>query len=565
MRNSIRGVDMKHNILIGGAAGLGIDTISVLVEKILKRKGYHIHSSKDYMSRVRGGHNFIQVRVGTEPIYSHWPIVDVIVALDKETVELHRQRLTEEGVIICDEAMEVQDSRVLKVPMDRIAKEVNNKRATGSVAAGALLKLLGQSQELAAEVFEEKFEKETAASNLAAFGQGYEFAPEKFKLSTDKKDEYILINGNAAIALGALAGGVSFYASYPMTPATSIMTQLSMRQDDAGIAVEQAEDEISAVNMAMGASYAGVRSMTGTSGGGFALMVEALSLQGMMELPLVVVNSQRPGPSTGMATRTEQSDLDFVLTAGHGEFPRMVLAVKNPEDAFYQTARALNIADKYQVLVILLTDQYLADSARNIAPFNFERVTIHRYFSHPAQGEDYKRYVPTENGVSPRIIPGKHPGAVVLADSHEHNEYGHISESAEIRTAMMKKRMKKLEGLAAEVMEPEYFGVEEPEVLLIGWGSMEGPLREAVELLTGEGKRAGALVFGDLYPLPTKQLKRYASKAKKLVNVEQNFTGQLARLIRQETGIFMTDSILNYNGRQMDSYTIWSRVKKEVL
>lgn len=556
---------MKHNILIGGAAGLGMDTISILVEKILKRKGYHIHSSKDYMSRVRGGHNFIQIRVGTEPIYSHWPILDVIVALDKETVEFHRERLTEEGIIICDEAMEVQDRRVLKVPMDRIARDVNNPRATGSVAAGALLKLLGQNEELAAEVFGEKFEKETAASNLAAFQQGYEFAPEKFKLSTDKKDEDILINGNAAIALGALAGGVSFYASYPMTPATSIMTQLSMRQDDAGIVVEQVEDEISAVNMAIGASYAGVRAMTGTSGGGFALMVEALSLQGIMELPLVVVNSQRPGPSTGIATRTEQSDLDFVLTAGHGEFPRMVLAVRNPEDAFYQTARALNIADKYQVLVILLTDQYLADSARNIAPFDFERVTIDRYFSSPIEGEDYKRYIPTENGVSPRIIPGKHPGAVVMADSHEHNEYGHISESAEIRTAMMKKRMKKLEGLAAEILEPEYFGVEEPEVLLIGWGSMEGPLKEAVELLIAEGKAAGALVFGDLYPLPTKQLKKYAAKAKKLVNVEQNFTGQLARLIRQETGIFMTDSILNYNGRQLDSYTIWSRVKKEVL
>ncbi len=556
---------MKHNILIGGAAGLGMDTISVLVEKILKRKGYHIHSSKDYMSRVRGGHNFIQIRVGTEPIYSHWPILDVIVALDKETVEFHQERLSDQGVIICDETLDIQDRRALKVPMAKIAAEVGNPRTSGSVAAGALLKLLGQSLEQVKEVFEEKFEKESAVSNLAAFQKGYEFASKKFEFNTNKKDENILINGNAAIAMGALTGGVSFYASYPMTPATSIMTQLSMRQDDAGIVVEQVEDEISAINMAIGASYAGVRAMTGTSGGGFALMVEALSLQGIMELPLVVVNSQRPGPSTGIATRTEQSDLDFVLTAGHGEFPRMVLAVRNPEDAFYQTVRALNIADKYQALVIILTDQYLADSARTIAPFDFEKVTIDRYFSSPAEGENYKRYVPTENGVSPRIIPGKIPGAVVLADSHEHNEYGHISESAEIRTAMMKKRMKKLEGISAEVIEPEYFGVEEPEILLLGWGSMEGPLQEAVELLTLEGIAVGALVFGDLYPLPVKKLKKYAAKAQKLVNVEQNFTGQLARLIRQETGIFMTDSILNYNGRQLDSYTIWSRVKKEVL
>ncbi|MDF2531234.1 MAG: pyruvate flavodoxin/ferredoxin oxidoreductase domain protein [Clostridia bacterium] len=558
---------MKYNVLIGGAAGLGIDTISILVEKILKRKGFFIYSNKDYMSRVRGGHNFIQVRFGTEPIYSHWPELDVIIALDKETVEFHAERLCAAGVIICDESLKIEYSRTVKAPLAQMAAEVKNPRALGSAAAGALLKIFGQNLELVKEVFIEKFERETAESNYHAFQLGYEYAPKYFEISAANKDSHILINGNAAIAMGALAGGVSFYASYPMTPATSIMTQLSMRQDDAGIVVEQVEDEISAINMTLGASYAGVRAMTGTSGGGFALMVEALSLQGAMELPLVVINSQRPGPSTGIATRTEQSDLDFVLTAGHGEFPRMVLAVRNSEDAFYQTARALNIADQYQVLVIILTDQYLADAAQTIEPFDFSRVSIDRYFAEAKdiQGERYKRYMPTESGVSPRIIPGKIAGAVVLSDSHEHNEYGHISESAEIRTAMMNKRMKKLELLAQEIQEPEYFGVEKPDVLLLGWGSMQGPMREAVELFMQEGKSVGALVFGDLYPLPTKLLKKYANTAKKLINIEQNFTGQLAKLIRQETGIFMNDSILNYNGRQLDSYTICSRLKKEVL
>jgi 2-oxoglutarate ferredoxin oxidoreductase subunit alpha len=558
---------MKYNILIGGAAGLGIDTISVLVEKILKRKGYFVYSNKDYMSRVRGGHNFIQVRFGTESMYSHWPELDAIVALDKETVEFHHERLSKSGVIICDESLEVDHGSVIKVPLTKIAADVKNPKTSGTVAAGALLKIFGQSLELVQEIFMEKFEKETAESNYLAFKMGFEYVEKRFDIITSFKDEHIFINGNAAIAMGALAGGVSFYASYPMTPATSIMTQLSMRQDDAGIVVEQVEDEISAINMVLGASYAGVRAMTGTSGGGFALMVEALSLQGIMELPLVVVNSQRPGPATGMATRTEQADLDFVLAAGHGEFPRMVLAVRNPEDAFYQTVRALNIADKYQVLVIILTDQHLADSAQTIAPFDFSKVRIERNFAAAEQlaGERYKRYMITESGVSPRIIPGKIPGAVVLSDSHEHNEYGHISESVEIRTAMMEKRMKKLEGLAFEMQEPDFYGVEEPEVLLIGWGSMEGPLREAIEILEHEGKSVGALVFGDLYPLPTKLLKKHAAKAKKLVNVEQNFTGQLARLIRQETGIFMTNSILNYTGRQIDSYTIATRLKKEVL
>ena len=558
---------MSFNILIGGAAGLGIDTISILLEKILKRMGYYVFSNKDYMSRVRGGHNFIQVRFGIEPIYSHWPELDAIIALDKNTVDLHIERLKENGIVLCDQALETEGERIIKIPIAQIAAEVKNAKASGSAAVGALLKVLGQSLEQAGEIFGEKFEKESAQSNFEALRKGYESAEKRFEITPKQQDKHILINGNAAVALGALAGGVGFYASYPMTPATSIMTQLSMRQDDAGIVVEQVEDEIAAINMALGASYAGVRAMTGTSGGGFALMTEALSLQGVMELPLVVVNSQRPGPSTGIATRTEQSDLDFVLTAGHGEFPRMVLAVRNPEDAFYQTVRALNLADKYQALVIILTDQHLADSAQTIAPFDFDRVSIERYFSSAEElgGERYKRYKPTEGGISPRIIPGKIPGTVVLSDSHEHNEYGHISESAEIRTAMMNKRMKKLEGIASEVQEPAFYGAELPEILLLGWGSMEGPLREAVEILLLEGIQVGALVFGDLYPLPDKLLKKYGAIAKKRVNVEQNFTGQLARLIRQETGIFMNNSIQNYNGRQLDAYTIAARLKKEVL
>jgi 2-oxoglutarate ferredoxin oxidoreductase subunit alpha len=340
-----------------------------------------------------------------------------------------------------------------------------------------------------------------------------------------------------------------------------------MKQEAAGIVVEQAEDEISAINMALGAAYAGVRSMTATSGGGFSLMVEGLSLQGIMEIPLVVVNSQRPGPSTGIATRTEQSDLDFVLTAGHGEFPRMVIALRNPEDAFYQTARAFNIADKYQLLVILLTDQYLADAADTIPPYDFGKITIERYLMSKDElgDEAYKRYKLTESGISPRIIPGQFEGVIAFADSHEHNEFGHISEAIDIRNAMMNKRMKKLEGLVDEIHEPDFFGSEAPELLLVGWGSMYGPLREAVELLQKEDISVGTLIFGDLYPFPSRLLKKYAGSAKKLINVEQNYTGQLARLIRQETGISMDHSILNYDGRQLCAHTIYNRVKKEVL
>ncbi|HYF75131.1 MAG TPA: 2-oxoacid:acceptor oxidoreductase subunit alpha [Candidatus Nitrosocosmicus sp.] len=558
---------MKYNILVGGAAGQGVDTLSSLLEKLLKRKGYFVHSNKDYMSRVRGGHNFTQIRFGTERVYSHWPILDILLALDEQTVKYHEKRLGKGGIILCDEAGGLRDERAVSIPISKIAREVRNNKAAGSAAAGAVIGLLGESIDIAEKLFYERFDSDVAVSNYEAFKKGYETVGKRFDISSPGLDDSILINGNEAIALGALAGGLGFFASYPMTPATSIMKQLSIRQKAAGIVVEQVEDELSAINMALGAAYAGVRSMTATSGGGFALMTEGLSLQGAMELPLVVVNSQRPGPSTGIATRTEQSDLSFVLSAGHGEFPRMVLAVKNPQDAFYQTVRALNIAEKYQVLVIMLTDQYLADAADTISPFDFGSISVTKSVIESKEIDDrsYKRYRMTECGVSPRIIPGSLENALSMADSHEHDEYGHITESAEMRSAMMDKRMRKLEGLKSEIQEPDFFGCEQPELLLTGWGSMYGPLREAVELLQKDGIAAGALVFGDLLPFPGNLLARYSSVAKKTVNVEQNFTGQLSRLIRQETGISMDCSILSYDGRQMCASTIYERVRKEVL
>lgn len=558
---------MDKNILIGGAAGQGIDTLGDMIGKTLSHKGYYVHVSKDFMSRIRGGHNFNQIRFSNGPIYSHWPDLDCIIALDEATVELHADRLREGGVILCDDSVKAEDDRIIHIPMVEFAKEAGNVRTSGSVAAGALFKIFGESTDEVDEIFQQRFKREIAEVNSLAFRKGYDFVEKRFEVERPEKREQIFIDATNAIALGALAGGVGFFASYPMTPATGIMTKLSRIQTDAKIVVEQVEDEISAINMALGASYAGVRSMTASSGGGYALMVEALSLQGITETPIVVVDVQRPGPATGLPTRTEQADLDFVLFSGHGEFPRMVIAVRNPEDAFYQTARALNLADKYQTQVIILSDQYLADATQTIAPFDFSMVTIERYFMTADElgDEDYKRYKLTDDGISPRIIPGKIENQIVLIDSDEHDEYGHITESAEVRRAMVDKRMKKLEGIRSEVQEPDYFGVDNPETLLLGWGSMYGPIREAVDLLNRDGESVGALIFGDLYPLPTELLNKYSKVAKRLVNVEMNYTGQLARLIRQETGIFMDKSILNYDGRQMDSYTVYKRIKEEVL
>lgn len=559
---------MNYNILIGGQAGQGMDTIADFLENCIKSKGYYIFSSKDYMSRVRGGHNFSQIRFSDVPVYSHDRDLDFIIALNKDTIDFHRERLNDNGKILIDEAIEYSDERVIKLPLLKTAKEIGLPRVSGMVAAGVVLKYFGISIDGIEEVFPKKFNEEVRRINTEAVKNGYELIENNVSLPVGKAEDTILINGNNAIALGAIAGGLSFYSAYPMTPATSIMTYLSKKQLEVGMVIEQVEDEIAAINMAIGASYAGARAMTGSSGGGFSLMVEALGLAGITETPLVVVDSQRPGPATGLPTRTEQSDLSFMLTASHGEFPRMVMSVRNAEDAFYQTFRALNIADKYQTVVMILTDQYLADSKVVIPRYNLENLKIERHISGAEaleDGKEYKRYKITESGISPRLIPGKVDGQIVLVDSDEHTEYSHITESGEVRNAQMEKRMKKLDLMKEEVLEPDFFGTEEPEILLLGWGSTYGALKESVELLNKEGVKIAALSFGDLYPLPQKLLIKYASKVKQIVNVEQNFTGQLGKLITQETGIRMSKSILKYDGRQLDAKDIYMKVKSEVL
>lgn len=558
---------MKYNILVGGSAGQGMDTFTSLLQKIFMREGYYVFSNKDYMSRVRGGHNFIQLRFGTEEVATFHPSLDVIVAFDEKTVELHGNRLKDNGVILCDDSIKVTHKNVITLPMMNIAKEIGKPRVYSTIAMGAVLRLFGMSTDKAREVFEKKWDSDIKEDNLKAIMKGYELVEVKFQLNESNEKNNILISGNQAIAFGALAGGVSFYSGYPMTPSTSVMTYLSKKQREANLVVVQAEDEIAAINMAIGASFTGARSMTGTSGGGLSLMTETLGLVDITETPLVVLNVQRPGPATGLPTRTEQSDLSFVLSASHGEIPRMVLAVRNAEDAFYQTVRALNLADKYQMLVIILGDQYLADAKQTIPEYDLSKIEINRYIAEKGDidVEDYKRYKLTESGISPRVIPGSIEGVTVLADSHEHDEYGGIDESSDLRNNMMKKRMRKLDSLREELIEPEYFGGEEPEILLLGWGSTYGSLKESVELLKGEGIKVGALVFGDIYPLPTKLLERYSKTAKTIVNVEQNFTGQLAKLIRQETGISADKSILKYDGRQISGEEVYTRIKEEVI
>ncbi|HEY5563194.1 MAG TPA: 2-oxoacid:acceptor oxidoreductase subunit alpha [Clostridiaceae bacterium] len=557
---------MNYNLLIGGAAGQGMETLASILEKLLKRKGFEIFTLQDYMSRVRGGHNFFQIRFGNEKIGSHVDKLDGIIALNKETIELHIQDLNEEGFIICDEEIDYIDSRMYKLPLKKLAKTIGNPKVFGSVALGATLKMFNQDLSNVSELLKETFKEEVALQNLTAFELGFIEVPVRYHIKSNGIEEKILINGNDAIALGALAAGCKFYSAYPMTPSTTIMNYFSSKIEEAEIVVEQAEDEISAINMAIGASYAGVRSMTGTSGGGYALMAEAIGLSSMLEVPLVVAEIQRPGPTTGFPTRTEQADLKFVINSTPGETPKMVIALRDPEDCFYQTMRAFNLADKYQIPVIMLGDQYLGDCLRTVKPFDFDKVKIERYLSEEEYKGDkeYKRYLITENGVSPRITPGNIPGKTVLVDSDEHDETGHITESSSVRIAMNDKRLRKMEYLKKELLEPIYIGQEEVDTLLIGWGSLYSPIEEAVKLLNETSKtKYGALVFGDIWPLPTKLLIEKTKIAKKAINIEQNATGQLAQLIRESTGILIEDSILKYDGRPISSEEIVNKLKEE--
>jgi 2-oxoglutarate ferredoxin oxidoreductase subunit alpha len=431
------------------------------------------------------------------------------------------------------------------------------------IAVGILLKIFGETLVGADQILSTFVKEQYLEVNRNALAEGHQIAETRFPHRKGTYADRMLISGSHAVALGALAAGLRFYSAYPMSPSTTIMEVLASFADEAGLVVEQAEDEIAAINMAIGASYAGARAMTGTSGGGFSLMVEALGLSGMGEIPLVVIDVQRPGPVTGLPTRTEQSDLKFVISASQGEFPRMVIALRNQEDSFYQTMRAFDLAERYQIPVILLSDQYIGDGTATVKPFDPKRVRVADIETqHDIEGE-YLRYRYTENGVSPRLIPGKSKHLVAI-DSDEHDERGWITESAEVRTQMMDKRMKKMEAIRAELLEPEFIGPEDFDTLIVGWGSTWGPISEAVGLLNAEANgRFAALIFGDVYPLPQKLLMQKAKQASRLIHVEQNATGQLAGLIREETGLVFIGSILKYDGRQITAEEIVERIRKE--
>jgi len=440
-------------------------------------------------------------------------------------------------------------------------KSGGEKIIVNTVATGAVLGMLGLGTEAFLAILRDSLTKKGEAvvtANTRAALAGYEFAGRECTrcefFAPPGSSSKMLIGVNEAVGLSAIASGCKFYSAYPMTPSTGIMLYIAGKAKEYGVIVEQAEDEIAAINMALGASFAGVRAMTGTSGGGFALMVEGLSLAAMTETPIVIALAQRPGPATGLPTRTEQADLLFALRSGHGEFPRIIFAPGTPEQAFYLTNKAFDLAQKYQIPVFILTDQYLSDAQWTCDRFDLDKLVYRNYRLTTEEGDrltEYKRHAFTEDGISPFAVPGtcRH---VVVTDSDEHDEEGHLIEDGPTRVKMVDKRFfRKMPLIGEEIGPPVFYGDATPNMVIVGWGSLYGIMKETVDILR-EKHKVAMLHFSEMYPPPSRDKFDYLSvlsKAKITLCVENNATGQFARMMRAETGYRFTARINRYDGR----------------
>ncbi len=557
-------------VTIGGEAGQGIQTVGDIIARVCHNAGLYLMAVNNFESRIRGGHSFMQIRISDQPVSAPRHNIDLLIALNAETCDLHKNDMTETGLILLDArndgekgdpsenpAKEPHEKNVLPIAFSQMAKEAGGQIMTNTVAAGACLALLGAPfsafENILATIFTGK--EKILKNNITAGRSGFDAVKDTefdkaFDWPSDASPKGKLLSGSKALALGALAADCRLAAFYPMSPATGIITHLAESMDQLPVLVEQAEDEISAINMIIGASFAGVRALTATSGGGFALMTEGLGLAGITETPVVIINSQRPGPATGLPTRTGQGDLLFVISASQDEFPRFVFAPRSINDAYDTVIRAFYLSDKYQVPAIILTDQYFNDSlwitTREFEiPKEIERfVATDEDMSSPS---DYKRFAVTASGISPRALPCK-GRALVGVTGNEHDEAGHMNESIANRNTMLEKRQAKINGMIQEMDGPEsYHG--KSESLLVGWGSSDGAIREAVDLLRAQHYDVGALFFSDLWPFPGEKTTDALSQCKRFITVEQNASSQLGLLIRQQTGYSFDASILKYDGR----------------
>jgi len=576
------------SVRAGGQAGDGIASIGESVTRSFSRMGLHVFGLNAYQSVIRGGHVWFHIRAAERELHCQGDHADILYALDRQTVDVHAPILREHGTIIYDpEKFPLTPADVPKglqlmgVPTLEIARKYTSQSVLQNAAGiGATSFLAGIPLDVVQQVLADSFGRKAGDVvdwNKGACADGYKFAeaqgfthPRALSRMGAPK---LLMTGNQGIALGAAAAGCKILIQYPMTPASSIMHWMAAHSRALGIVVKQSEDELASINMAVGASYAGVRSMTASSGGGFALMTEGLGMAAMTEVPVVVVNAARAGPSTGLPTKTEQGDLNLVLGAGQGEFPRAVLAPSDPVEAYHLTIKAFELAEQYQTPIIELTDFHLAEAMEGVdrSDFDFASVPIPSLYTVEPNGQEYRRYEDTESGVSPRALPGQ-PGLNYITLSDEHDEYGHdisdilvgIPDSIAKREKMMEKRMRKLKGLAKDAPPPVFEGPADAPLTFVAWGSTVGAVRDAMEVLEEAGKATNLLRFPTLYPLDPKVVHSMFDRTHKTLLVEGNYSGQFAHLLRAETGVELPHQFLKYDGEPFYPHQILERAE-EVL
>ena len=555
-------------IMFGGQAGDGSLTTGDLIAGVFKRMGLEVYTYKDFPSRIRGGHTNYVIRAGEKANYGMADFVDGLIAFDVEAVEKHVHELRPGGFVVFDSSSETLPEHVKRddvtwylVPIGKIAKEeIGLELVRNTVSLGVLAGLIGMDPAIVRadveKVYKRKGER-VVGLNLHAIEAGEKYVaqhfaewPSGYALRGRPDGDRLIMMGNDAIGYGALAAGCRFMAGYPITPATDVLEFMAKFLPKYGGVAIQAEDELAAINMVLGAAFTGARAMTATSGPGQALMTEAIGLAGVLEIPIVVVECARTGPSTGMPTKTEQSNLNHLIFGGHGEIPKIVISPGTVEDSFYLSALAFDLAEKYQCPVFVLTEQALCQSKATLPRIDLDRVTIDRgkLLDAPVVFGEYERFAFTADGVSPRVIPGLE-GGMHLAPGSEHGPSGVITENAKNRARMMEKRMGKMESARPDLPPPLLHGDPNADIAILGYGANRGPIVEAQDRLAAAGVPTRFLELRTLWPFPEEEVRAFVADARSVYVVENNFTGQLDRLIRYVTGpLEKMQRVLKYDG-----------------
>ncbi|HJV31954.1 MAG TPA: 2-oxoacid:acceptor oxidoreductase subunit alpha [Bacillales bacterium] len=565
---------------VGGQQGEGIESTGEIFAIALNRLGYYLYGYRHFSSRIKGGHTNNKIRVSTTQVRSISDDLDILVAFDQETIDVNYGELHQKGVIMADSKFNPKkpddtEASMYAVPFTEMATELGTSLMKNMVAIGATSAVLDLDIEVFKDVVQEIFGKkgeQVVAKNMEAIRAGYDYMKEKLGeiqpmqlAKADGKQRMFMI-GNDAIALGALAGGCRFMSAYPITPASDIMEYLIKKLPQVGGAVIQTEDEIAACTMAIGANFGGVRSLTASSGPGLALKMEAIGLSGMTEIPLVIVDTQRGGPSTGLPTKQEQSDLMAMIYGTHGEIPKIVLAPSTVQECFYDTAEAFNLAEEYQCPVIVLSDLQLSLGKQTVEPLELDSVEIRRgkllTGELPAVDGYFKRYEVTEDGVSPRVIPGMKNG-IHHVTGVEHAETGKPSESTSNRIAQMDKRFRKIENIRFSTPVHKYTPHEEADLLIVGFNGTRGAIEEAIGRLESDGMKVNHAHIRLIHPFPSDEVLPLVNAAKKVIVVENNATGQLANIMKMNIGnAEKITKHLKYDGNPFLPHEIYSKCKE---